>query len=126
LLLACDATPHDLIGIRAFDPLTRWNGFLIMVDTNPSAASALSNPSKPQISKVFWVGLATLVIGSGPLLTIISLAALGLTNDPNPNPVGFGILALLTFLPSIAIIVIGLILTLIRFNSARKQSSTNG
>ena len=47
------------------------------------------------------------MIGSGPLLGIIVAASLGLTRDPNPNPVGFGILAGLTFWPAIILIVIG-------------------
>jgi hypothetical protein len=64
-----------------------------------------------------------LVLGTGPLLATISLAALGLTNDPNPNPVGFGVLAMLTFGPSVAIIVIGLTLKVIRFLSARTKST---
>ena len=38
-------------------------------------------------------GVTLLVIGSGPLLLVIAAADLGLTRDPNPNPVGFGILA---------------------------------
>jgi hypothetical protein len=48
------------------------------------------------------------VIGSGPLLLIILATRLGLTRDPNPNPVGFGILAGLTFWPAIIFIVIGI------------------
>jgi hypothetical protein len=38
-------------------------------------------------------------LGSGPLLGIIVAAKLGLTHDPNPNPIAFGILAGLTFWP---------------------------
>ena len=55
------------------------------------------------------VGLVLLVLGTGPLLAIIIIAArLGLTDDPNPNPVVFGILAFLTFWPSVALILSGL------------------
>jgi hypothetical protein len=39
---------------------------------------------------------------------IIALARLGLTKDPNPNPVGFGILAFLTFWPGIFLVIVGL------------------
>jgi MFS superfamily sulfate permease-like transporter len=54
------------------------------------------------------IGVVLLVIGSGPLLIIMGLAALGFGDDPNPNPVIFGIMAGLTFWPSIILIVIGL------------------
>ena len=43
------------------------------------------------------------MLGSGPLLTVGLGAQLGLTADPNPNPVFFGILAAmwLMFLPQV-------------------------
>jgi len=62
-------------------------------------------------SKLVKVGTAMLVLGSGPLLLIIAAADLGLTRDPNPNPVGFGILAGVTFWPSLILIVVGMVLT---------------
>ena len=55
----------------------------------------------------FKAGLILLVVGSGPLLAIIVAAKIGLYPDPNPNPVGFGILAGLTFWPAIILLVIG-------------------
>ncbi len=58
-------------------------------------------------SRMVRVGLVIFILGSGPLLTIILLASLGLTRDPNPNPVGFGILAAFTFWPSILLIAFG-------------------
>jgi hypothetical protein len=58
-------------------------------------------------SKLVRAGLALLVIGTGPLLSIILAAKLGFTDDPNPNPVIFGILAMLTFWPSLIMIGIG-------------------
>jgi hypothetical protein len=48
--------------------------------------------------KVYWhswlvkSGLAIAVIGSLPLLLVIIAAQLGLWPDPNPNPIGFGLL----------------------------------
>lgn len=42
---------------------------------------------------MFWVGLALLVLGTGPLLLFIIAAGLGLTSEPNPNPIGPGLLA---------------------------------
>jgi hypothetical protein len=62
-----------------------------------------------------------LVVGSGPLLLTILFAALGFTDDPNPNPIGFGLMAFLTFWPSVALIVIGLIESLLSFRDARRK-----
>ena len=48
--------------------------------------------------KIYWQswcikgGLAIAVIGSLPLLLVIIAAKLGLWPDPNPNPIGFGLL----------------------------------
>ena len=53
-------------------------------------------------------GLALVVLGWGPLLGIITLAALGLWPDPNPNPIGPGLLFLLTAWPAIACLIAGL------------------
>jgi Na+/proline symporter len=58
-------------------------------------------------SRYFVAGALLLLIGTGPLLTVILLASLGVTRDPNPNPVGLGILAFLTFLPSVLLMVLG-------------------
>jgi hypothetical protein len=68
----------------------------------------------------FWrstwirVGLALLVFGSGPLAFIGIAVVLGLWPDPNPNPVGPGILMALTLWPAILCIAIGLIRVLWR------------
>jgi hypothetical protein len=59
--------------------------------------------------RIFWIGVATLALGTGPLLVIILLAALHLTKDPNPNPIGPGLLAFLTFWPGVAMTIIGLV-----------------
>jgi len=66
-----------------------------------------------QYLKSTWVrvGLVLLVVGATPLLFIITAAALGLWPDPNPNPVGPGILFGLTFWPAIICIVVGVIRT---------------
>lgn len=58
-------------------------------------------------SRLFKIGLVLFILGSGPLLLIIVAASLGLTRDPNPNPVGPGILAMLTFWPSVICMAIG-------------------
>ena len=56
--------------------------------------------------RLFQVGLIGFVLGSGPLLLIIAASKLGLTDDPNPNPVMFGILAMFTFWPSVLLMAI--------------------
>jgi len=58
-------------------------------------------------SGYFVAGALLFLFGTGPLLTVIALAGLGLTKDPNPNPVGFGILAFLTFWPSVFLLIVG-------------------
>ena len=58
--------------------------------------------------KIFWWGVALLVLGTGPLLVILLAATLGLTSDPNPNPIGPGLLTFVTFWPAITMIIIGL------------------
>ena len=58
-----------------------------------------------------WVkaGLGLLLIGGGPLMFIIAAAAVGLWPDPNPNPIGPGLLFFFTFWPAIICIVIGVV-----------------
>jgi hypothetical protein len=53
------------------------------------------------------VGLVLVVVGSGPLLAVIFLAALGLWPDPNPNPVGLGLLFFVTFWPAVTCLGVG-------------------
>jgi hypothetical protein len=53
-------------------------------------------------------GLALLGLGTGPLFAFIALAKLGLTRDPNPNPVLEGMLAGFTFVPAIVLLLCGL------------------
>lgn len=55
------------------------------------------------------IGIALFVLGTGPLLAVIVAAELGLTSDPNPNPIGFGIMAMCTFWPSVILILVGIV-----------------
>ena len=55
-----------------------------------------------RISRLFWAGLTLLAIGITSLLAVILFS-----RDPNPNPIGFGLLALVTFWPAIIMIVVG-------------------
>ncbi len=59
----------------------------------------------PRFPKKLWIGILILIFGSGPLLLTGLLASLGVTSDPNPNPIGFGILAGLTFWPGVIMTV---------------------
>lgn len=52
-------------------------------------------------SRTVRIGLAIVVVGAGPLFSVLIAAKLGLTKDPNPNPLGLGILAMLTFWPGL-------------------------
>jgi hypothetical protein len=54
------------------------------------------------------VGLGLLVVGSGPLVGIIVAARLGLWPDPNPNPVGPGLLCAVTFWPAVICLIVGI------------------
>ena len=58
-------------------------------------------------NRLFKIGFWMFVIGSSPLLAIIVLAGIGLWPDPNPNPIGPGLLAFFTFWPSIICMIIG-------------------
>jgi hypothetical protein len=60
-------------------------------------------------SRLVRVGLGLFVFGCGPLLCIIGAAAVGLWPDPNPNPIGPGLLAFLTFWPSVICLLVGVV-----------------
>lgn len=70
-------------------------------------------------NRVFLAGLILLIVGSGPLLFTMLAAKLGLTADPNPNPVIFGMMAMFTFWPGIIIMAVG-------FYMDRKTPASNG
>ncbi len=73
----------------------------------------MSPPASPRFPNSPWLrlGLAGLVLGTGPLLVAVAIGRL--MGDSNPNPVGFGILAMLTFWPSIILILIGVVTSLV-------------
>ena len=53
-------------------------------------------------------GMLLVVFGWGPLLAIVALSTVGLWPDPNPNPIGPGLLFFVTFVPAIVCILVGL------------------
>lgn len=53
------------------------------------------------------VGLVLVVFGWGPLITVGVLAEIGLWPDPNPNPIGLGLLFAVTSWPAIGCLSIG-------------------
>ena len=58
-----------------------------------------------------WIrtGLVIAGIGWTPLLAICALANAGLWHDPNPNPVGPGLLYFFTFWPAIICVIVGIV-----------------
>jgi hypothetical protein len=86
------------------------------------AQSVATSRNKRRTSRLLWIGSALFALGSGPLLITILLASLGLTRDPNPNPVGFGIVAFFTFWPSVILIVIGIARTVSKMRAAKKAN----
>lgn len=56
---------------------------------------------------LFKVGLIVLVLGSAPLLAIILLAKIGVWPDPDPNPIGPGLLTFITFWPGVLLMFVG-------------------
>ena len=66
---------------------------------------------EPAYLQSWWIrtGIGLLVVGTGPLLFIVVAAAIGLWPDPNPNPIGPGLLFFFTFWPAILSIVVGVI-----------------
>lgn len=67
---------------------------------------AKDDDQKLTLSWAFWLGLGLLVVGSGPLLIVILLSALGVLDDPNPNPVGLGVLAAFSFWPALLMMLV--------------------
>lgn len=52
-------------------------------------------------NRLFKIGAIIALVGWTPLLAIILLAAIGLWPDPNPNPIGPGLLFFVTFWPAV-------------------------
>jgi hypothetical protein len=77
---------------------------------------------KFRLTRLFWIGIILFVVGTGPLLAIIIAASLGLTRDPNPNPIFLGILAGLTIWPSVGFIIGGFVQSCSRYRTLQEKS----
>jgi hypothetical protein len=77
-------------------------------------------PEKFRLRPLVWVGLTIALLGSAPLLSIIAASKIGVLDDPNPNPVGFGILAACTLWPGVAVAVVGVVLSVLDFRRSRR------
>jgi hypothetical protein len=73
-----------------------------IIPTTPPVIEKTNRPV-PGLPAFFWVGFALIVFGTAPLLLVLKFS-----KDPNPNPVGPGILSFLTFWPGLALAVTGL------------------
>jgi len=58
-------------------------------------------------NRLFRIGAAIALVGWTPLLAIVLLAAIGLWPDPDPNPIGPGLLFFFSFWPALACMAIG-------------------
>lgn len=67
------------------------------------------------------MGVVGLVVGTGPLLAIALVATLGVARDPNPNPVGLGMIAFSTFWPSVGVILWQVRSSFFRYRADRKR-----
>lgn len=76
----------------------QWPLTAILAITAPPLALVswilLSGGKRELYFRSRWIraGAATLAIGALPLLIVIVLAKVGLWHDPNPNPIGLGLL----------------------------------
>lgn len=70
-----------------------------------------------KLHKTLKIGIILFIFGTGPLLILLGLDAIGLIDAG--NAVGPGILAVLSFYPSIILIIIGGILTYRKKNKAK-------
>lgn len=52
-------------------------------------------------------GLVTLIFGTGPL-------AVAMLIDPKANPIGLGILAMLSFWPGVLMVLVGIVTVIVR------------
>lgn len=82
---------------------------LPLIANNNWSKSIIMNSTWSKLHLILKIGLLILILGSAPLLIVIGLDTIGLIDAG--NAVGPGIVAVLSFYPSIILIIIGSILT---------------
>ncbi len=90
-----------------------WIALLILPPFAPLVWLWLSGSDRPRFLSSWLVrtGLAVLVLSPVPLVAVMVAAALGLTDDPNPNPIGFGLLFVAATVLSTVLLTAGVLLT---------------
>lgn len=88
--------------------------------SRPPDFSGIEPPQDPKVRKrsrvallVLIAGVLMFIVGVGPLIVTLLMAALGWTSDPNPNPVGLGILAACMVWPSITLVLTGVVMLVV-------------
>jgi hypothetical protein len=71
----------------------------------------LSGGQRSAYFRSTWIraGLVVLVVGALPLLAVGLAASLGLTRDPNPNPIGLGLLFLASGVLACVLVLVGIV-----------------
>ncbi len=89
----------------------------------PLIMNEASNEQPPRFrfSKLFWIGVVIFAVGCGPLLAFMLLDKRGWTEYQTNFFVPFAIMALYTILPSVALILAGFVISIIRYSLARKR-----
>ncbi len=59
-------------------------------------------------NRLFRIGAIIALVGWSPLLAIVLLASIGLWPDPDPNPIGPGLLFFFSFWPAVICLGIGI------------------
>lgn len=76
------------------------------------------------LSRLFRIGLILFIAGTGPLIAIMLAAMLGVW--PDPNPIGPGLLAMVTFWPSVIFMAIGAYQVVRQSRTVAEGSVTDG
>ena len=71
----------------------------------------LSGGARSDYFRSLWIraGVLVLVLGSLPLLAVVIAADLGWTRDPNPNPVGLGVLFFFSGMVACLLVLVGVV-----------------
>lgn len=73
-----------------------------------------------RLSLLFWIGIGILVVGTGPLILFGLVFELGLLSDPNPNPIGLGLLFFFSFWPGVILTAAGLLVSFRRYRAQKR------